>query len=61
MGETTLPECIRANKRHPPIEQPLPLFSNRPAVTQRGLRIRFTLNATPLAAKRKTHHAGGGG
>jgi hypothetical protein len=43
MGETTLPGCIRANKGHPPIEQPLPLFSNKPAVTQRGLRIRFTV------------------
>jgi hypothetical protein len=27
MGETTLPGCIRANKGHPPIEQPLPCIS----------------------------------
>jgi len=27
MGETTLPGCIRANKGHPPIEQPLRLIS----------------------------------
>jgi hypothetical protein len=49
MGETTRPGCIRANKGHPPIEQPLPLFSNGPAVTQRGLRIRFTSKRYPTS------------